>query len=113
MRLPGAVASDALDAFFAPAYTAPLRVKVPIVAAIYDLSYVAHPEWFRLREGVRRRWLTPKTAEKAQAVITLLEFSRGEIINHLSVPDERVHAIVPGIERPAVKISAYGEARVL
>jgi len=113
MQLPEAVASDQLDVFFAPAYTAPLRVKVPIVAAIYDVSYVAHPEWFRLREGIRRRWLTQRTAEKAQAVITLSEFSRGEIINHLSVPEQRVHAIVPGIDHPAVKPSAYGEARVL
>ena len=38
MRLPDAVASDQLDVFFAPAYTAPLRVRVPVVAAIYDLS---------------------------------------------------------------------------
>ena len=113
MRLPDAIANDALDVFFAPAYTAPLRVKVPIVAAIYDLSYIAHPEWFRLREGVRRRWLTQRTAEKAHALITLSEFSRAEIINHLSVPEQRVRAIVPGIDRPAVKPSSHGEARVL
>ncbi len=113
MRLPDAIAGDALDVFFAPAYTAPLRIKVPTVAAIYDLSYVAHPEWFRLREGVRRRWLTRKTAERAQAVITLSDFSRGEIISRLDVPEQRVHAIVPGIERPAVKASASVEARVL
>ena len=99
MRLPDAVARDGLDVLFAPAYTAPLRVKVPIVAAIYDLSYVAHPEWFRLREGIRRRWLTQKTAEKARAVVTL--------------PEERVHAIAPGIDRPAARTSPYGELRVL
>ena len=113
MRLPQAVASDRLDVLFSPAYTAPLRVTVPMVAAIYDLSYVAHPEWFRLREGIRRRWLTQRTAQKAQAVITLSEFSRGEIISHLGVPEQRVHAIVPGIDRPAVKSAAHGEARVL
>lgn len=113
MRLPDAIARDRLDVFLAPAYTAPLRVKVPIVAAIYDLSYVAHPEWFRLREGIRRRWLTQKTAEKAHAVVTLSEFSRGEILEYLRVPEERVHVIVPGIDRLAVKTSAYGEARVL
>jgi glycosyltransferase involved in cell wall biosynthesis len=119
MRLPEAVASDQLDVFLAPAYTAPLRVKVPIVAAIYDLSYIAHPEWFRLREGIRRRWLTQRTADKAQAVITLSGFSRGEIINRLSVPERKVHAIVPGIDRPPVspvrivKPAAYSEARVL
>ena len=113
IRLPAAVAGDRLDVFFSPAYTAPLRTKVPIVAAIYDLSYVAHPEWFHQREGIRRRWVTRKTAEKAQAVITLSAFSRGEIINLLSVPPQHVHTIVPGIDRPAVKPSAYREARVL
>ena len=119
MRLPEAVASDRLDVFFAPAYTAPLRVRVPVVAAIYDLSYVAHPEWFRLREGIRRRWLTRRTAEKARAVITLSRFSRGEIISHLGVSDQKVHAILPGIDRPPVspvsivKPAASGEARVL
>jgi glycosyltransferase involved in cell wall biosynthesis len=49
-------------------------------------------------------------------VVTLSEFSRAEIIEHLGVPEQRVHAIVPGIERPPVKsirTSAYGEARVL
>jgi glycosyltransferase involved in cell wall biosynthesis len=113
MRLPGAVAGDALDVLFAPAYTAPLRVKVPIVLAIYDLSYVAHPEWFHLREGIRRRWLTQKAADKAAAIVTLSEFSRGEIIDLLGVSAQRVHVIVPGIDRLSVKTSAYGDARVL
>ena len=58
---------DHLDVFFAPAYTAPLRLDVPIVVAIHDLSFVAHPEWFRLREGVRRRWLTQQSAGEARA----------------------------------------------
>ena len=36
---------------------------LPTVVAIHDLSFVAHPEWFRLREGVRRRWLTQQSAQ--------------------------------------------------
>src|SRR5262245_42231058 len=58
MQLPRVAAADHLDAFFAPAYTAPLRLDVPTVVTIHDVSYVAHPEWFQLREGARRRWLT-------------------------------------------------------
>jgi glycosyltransferase involved in cell wall biosynthesis len=113
MRLPGAIAGDALDVFFAPAYTAPLRVKVPVVAAIYDLSYVAHPEWFRLRDGVRRRWLTARTAANARSIITLSEFSRREIIERLSVPAAHVHAIVPGIERLSILPRRDSGPRVL
>ena len=113
VRLPQLVADDDLDVFFAPAYTAPLGTRVPTVAAIYDLSFVAHPEWFRLREGVRRRWLTGRTAAHARAVITLSEFSRGEIIERLGVPGDRVHVIVPGIDRLSVTSDARADPRVL
>jgi len=113
MRLPRAIAGDALDVFFAPAYTAPLRVKVPVVVAIYDLSYVAHPEWFHLRDGIRRRWLTTRTAASARSIITLSEFSREEIIERLQVPAERVHTIVPGIERLSVLQRQDSGPRVL
>jgi glycosyltransferase involved in cell wall biosynthesis len=97
-HLPDAITRDALDVFFAPAYTSPLRVNVPVVAAIYDLSYVAHPEWFRLREGLRRRWLTTRTAAMAHTVITVSEFSRREIVERLHVPPERVRVVVPGLD---------------
>jgi glycosyltransferase involved in cell wall biosynthesis len=113
VQLPKAVATDCLDAFFSPAYTAPLRVTVPTVVAIYDLSYVAHPEWFRLREGIRRRWLTDRTAAQARAIITLSEFSRGEIVERLGVPAQLVHRVVPGIDRLRVTRTPGTEPRVL
>lgn len=97
VRLPRVAAADDLDVFFAPAYTAPLRVGVPTVVAIHDLSFVAHPEWFGLREGMRRRWLTRRAAERARAVITISEFSRRELRGHLGVPDSRIHVIPPGV----------------
>ena len=92
-----AAASDHLDVWFAPAYSAPLRMQTPIVVAIHDLSFVAHPEWYRIREGARRRWLTRRSADKASAVITISEFSKRELIEWLDVPEERIHVIPPGI----------------
>jgi glycosyltransferase involved in cell wall biosynthesis len=97
VRMPRAAASDHLDVWFAPAYSAPLRLQTPIVVAIHDLSFVAHPEWFRIREGARRRWLTRQSAVKASAVITISEFSKRELIEWLDVPEERIHVIPPGI----------------
>jgi glycosyltransferase involved in cell wall biosynthesis len=113
IRLPRAAAADHLDVFFAPAYTAPLRMRVPTVVAIHDLSYIAHPEWFRLREGARRRWLTRHTAAHASAVITISEFSRREIVEHLGLPASRVSVIVLGIDPPAIVPAAAVEPRVL
>src|SRR6185295_4285401 len=77
-RVSRAAAPDHLDVWFAPAYSAPLRMQTPIVVAIHDLSFVAHPEWFRLRDGARRRWLTRQSASKAAAVVTISQFSKRE-----------------------------------
>jgi glycosyltransferase involved in cell wall biosynthesis len=99
VQVPRAVAADHLDVWFAPAYTAPLRLATPIVVAIHDLSFVAHPEWFRLREGARRRWLTGQAASRASAVVTISEFSKRELIERLQVPANKIHVIPPGIEK--------------
>ena len=97
VQLPRAAAADQLDVFFAPAYTAPLRLRVPTVVAIHDVSFAAHPEWFRMREGIRRRLLTRRSASRARAVVTISEFSRRELIARLGVPGARVHVIPPGV----------------
>src|SRR6266571_4456937 len=96
-RAPRAAASDHLDVWFAPAYSAPLALKVPVVVTIHDLSFVAHPEWFSLREGLHRRWLTRRAADRAGAIITVSQFSRRELIERLAVAEGRIHVIPPGI----------------
>jgi glycosyltransferase involved in cell wall biosynthesis len=118
VRLPRAVAVDRLDAFFSPAYTAPLRWNVPVVLAIHDVSFAAHPEWYRMREGFRRRTITRMAARRASAVVTISAFSKSEIERYLGLPASRIHVIPPGITRPAVSsaalvASAVREPRVL
>lgn len=101
VRLPPVAARDHLDVFFAPAYTAPLATRVPTVIAIHDVSFAAHPEWFSAREGLRRRTISRRAARRSRAVVTISEFSRREIIEHLGVAAPRVHVIPPGITAPA------------
>ena len=118
VTVPRAAASDRLDVWFAPAYSAPLRLAAPIVVSIHDLSFVAHPEWFRTREGTRRRWLTRQTAYKARVIITISEFSKRELIDRLDVPDGRIHVIPPGIGTISTSTMSYqplaiSHARVL
>ena len=70
---------------------------VPLVVAMHDVSFAAHPEWYRWREGLRRRWLSRWAARKARAVITISAFSRDEIVRHLGVPAERMRVIPLGV----------------
>ncbi len=96
-----AVLEDKPDIFFAPAYTAPLGLGLPLAVTIHDIAFLAHPEWFRAREGLRRRWLTARTAEAASVVFTDSEFSRREIQSRLGVAPSRIRVVPPGVTPPA------------
>ena len=92
-----AVRSDAPDIFFAPAYTAPLGLRMPLVVTIHDVSFAAHPEWFTPREGARRRLLTRQAARSAELILTDSEFSRREIVDRLAAAPDRLQVIPPGV----------------
>jgi glycosyltransferase involved in cell wall biosynthesis len=110
--LAAAARRDELDVFFAPQYSAPLFLRTPTVVVVYDVSFAARPEWFRMREGIRLRTLVRWSAAKACAVVTISEFSRREIREHLGVPDGKIHVIRPGIPQRSPQ-SGDGGGRLL
>jgi len=87
------------DVLFCPAYSGPVFGTLPLVVAIHDVSFAAHPEWFGWREGLRRRVVTRRAARRASRIITISEFSRREIVDHLGVPPAKVDVIYPGTSR--------------
>ncbi len=97
VTLPRLVRRAGADVLFAPAYSGPVVSAVPLVVAVYDVSFAAHPEWFGAREGMRRRLLTGMSARRATTVITSSEFSRREITRHLRVDPARIEVIYPGV----------------
>jgi glycosyltransferase involved in cell wall biosynthesis len=99
-QLLSTLARDHVDVFFAPGYTAPLLARLPLVVAIHDVSFAAHPEWFSAREGLRRRFISRRAAAVARAVTTLSEFSKRELIEVLGVVPEKIHIIRPGVQSP-------------
>ena len=113
VQLPRAMRDDRLDLFLSPQYTAPLLSAAKSAVVIYDVSFAAHPEWFRFREGLRLRWLSRTAAAQACAVITISEFSRREIIEHFNVPAGRIHVIPPGVPRRHTNPCAVREPKVL
>ena len=97
VRAPRAAASDRVDVWFAPAYSAPLSIGVPTALAVHDVSFFARPEWFTVREGVRRRWLTRESIARAAVVITISQFSKRELMERLDVPADKIRVIPPGV----------------
>jgi glycosyltransferase involved in cell wall biosynthesis len=87
------------DVLFCPAYSGPISGRTPMVVAIHDVSFAAHPEWFRWREGLRRRFVTRRAAARATRIVTISEFSRREIVEHLGVPASKIDVVYPGVTR--------------
>jgi glycosyltransferase involved in cell wall biosynthesis len=112
ITLPRVADADHLDVWFAPGYTAPLRLAMPIVIAVHDLSFFAHPEWFTVREGLRRRFICSRSVAAARAVVTISEFSRRELIERLGVPAAKIHVIPPAVGSQRSAISG-GQPKVL
>ena len=113
LKLPEAAKPDHLDVFFAPGYTAPLLLRTPVVVLVHDISFAAHPEWFRWREGLRRRLLTRWACHHARLVLTVSEVARSEIITHFGVAESRVRCIYPGVASPASGSADNREPMVL
>jgi len=78
--LPPVVLADAPDVFFSPAYSCPLRLDLPRVTAVHDLSFFSHPQDFPLLDGLRRRLLTALSLRASRAILVCSDFTRRELI---------------------------------
>ena len=97
MVLPSLARDAGADVLFAPAYSGPVLPPMPMVVAIHDVSFAAHPDWFSWREGARRRTVSRLSARAAARVITISEFSKREIAAHLGIETEKITVVYPGI----------------
>ena len=95
--LPRAAARARVDVIHAPAYTAPLWSRVPLVLTIHDVSYERHPEWYPYRRDGLRRLFYRRSAHAAAHVLTDSEFSAGEIAAAYSIPRERITVAPLGV----------------
>ena len=108
--LPAGMAADGIDVLFSPAYSTPLFTRVPRVVALHDLSFVARPDWYGWREGLRRRVLARRSAAVAKIVVTISNFSKSEIVARFGTAPSKVRVIPPGIDVPSPSTASDGSS---
>jgi glycosyltransferase involved in cell wall biosynthesis len=77
-----------------PAGMAPLAWRGNVLV-VHDAAALRHPEWFSRPYAAWHRWAIPRLMRRAARVITVSQFSRGELARLGGVPEERI-AVVPG-----------------
>jgi glycosyltransferase involved in cell wall biosynthesis len=91
--LPRAAKKDKVDILFCPAYVAPLFYRGKVALTLHDISYEARPKefnWLSLADRILLKWVSKKSAKKANIIFTPSEFSRQEAIKYYDVPAEKI-----------------------
>lgn len=92
--LPARAALARAALLLSPANLAPVAYPRNAVV-IHDAAALRFPEFYSRAYVAWQRAVLPAIARRARLVVTVSEFSRGEIVELLGVPPERV-AVVPG-----------------
>ena len=102
--LAAALAGARIDLFHATSFSVPALWWGPLVATLHDANHLALPENYRPGTTAYYRLVVVPRARRAQALITVSEFSRAELAVHLDLPPERLQIIPQGVDerfRPA------------
>ena len=95
--LPRAAARDGVDVLHCPTQRAPVRSAVPVVVTLHDVAVLRHPKAFNLWTRRYSALSLPRIVRAASRVIVGSEFTRGELVELLHVPDEKIRVIPYGV----------------
>jgi len=102
VSLPLQVKHDQLDILYCPANTAPIWLpsKTKLVMTIHDVMYMLPPTILPLSPSLYqqlgrqyRRWIVPRAARGAAAIISDSIYSKSDTIKLLALQDNQIHVV--------------------
>lgn len=96
--LPRALSRHGVDVLFNPKYSVPLSGDYPAVWVCHGLDWYVMPWASRMIDRLSHRFLVPRYAARARAVIAVSEVTREHLIEFLHMPPEHVTTVYTAIE---------------
>lgn len=96
--LAGCLLKQRPDLFHATSFSLPALWPGPLVATIHDANHLALAESRSRTRTTYYRLVVGPRAKRARALITVSEFSRGELSKHLGLTPERLQVIANGVD---------------
>jgi glycosyltransferase involved in cell wall biosynthesis len=100
LALPREARKRKLSVLHCPTFRAPFSTSAPLVVTVLDLAVLRHPGMFNQWSRRYSRFAVPRVVQAAEAVITISEFTRSEVVELLGTAQEKVHAIPIAVEAP-------------
>ena len=92
--------NERLDLFHSPHFLMPLLPTCPTVITIHDVIYIACKDDLDSRAGrLYYRWMMKAAAHQSQRIITDSEYSKSDIVQLLSVRQDKVDVVSLGVEK--------------
>jgi len=92
--LPKAARQYNVDILHCTANTAPLRCPVPLVVTLHDIIFlekaIVGGNAYQRFGNLYRRWNVPRVMATASRIVTVSDFERQRIIDHLHIDPDRV-----------------------
>ena len=95
---------EKLDLIFNPKYSIPLTAKCKTVYVSHGLNWAVlslQKPWY---DHVSHRFLRPRYAKKADAIIAVSNTTRQNIIDYFKIPSDRIHTVYHGVDEAFRKI---------
>ncbi len=97
--LPRLVKKARVDVLWSPGYTAPVRCSCPQVVSLLDMQYKRFPKDVSWLAARTMDVLYPLAARRCDAVITISEFAKSEVMHFTGVKPEKVTVTLLAADR--------------
>ena len=98
LLLPWSIWKSKVEVLWSPGYTAPALCSCPQAVTVHDLQYKSHPDDLSFLERITLDTLVKAACRQCSAIIAVSEFSKQEILRHGFAGEEKVHAVLEGVE---------------
>ena len=98
LAVPEAVQRHGIDVLFNPKYSIPLRARCRTVWVCHGLDWYVMPWGSKLVDRLSHRFLVPRYARKADAIVAVSEVTRRHVMEYLAVPPDRVATVYSGVD---------------
>ena len=97
VAVPRAIVRHGIDVLYNPKYSLPLRASCPTAWVCHGLDWYVMPWASRRIDRLSHKFLVPRYASKADAIIAVSEITREHVLEFLPIPAERVHTVYSGV----------------
>jgi glycosyltransferase involved in cell wall biosynthesis len=108
-RLPGLVRKMELDLLHSLHYSRPLSLECSSVVTFHDMTFFLYPQYHTFFKRLYFPAAMRKSARSADALISVSENTKKDLVERLGVPDSKIHVVYHGVADRFKPISDWNQ----